>query len=334
MKVVALGEVLLRLATKKGVLISNTSELNVNYGGGETNVLVALSNFGVETRMISKISKDGFGDGMLSYIRSKAIDTTYISRGEGRTPIYFLEVGSGNRNSKVIYDRKNSAFSSISEDDLIIEKALKDIDIFHFSGITLAISDEVRKLTFKILEYCRKNNILVSYDSNYRAKMWSLDKASKFTKKVLPYVNILSAGILDAENILNMNCNIEDKYQKINYYYDKITKDYPNIKHIFSSFREIKSASVNTLQCNYYTNNKLYLSKIHEIDDIVDRVGGGDALTSGILYGILRKKSPEYISEFAVIASVLKHSMYGDANLATREEVENQVNYGVGKISR
>ena len=131
-----------------------------------------------------------------------------------------------------------------------------------------------------------------------------------------------------------MKCDKEDKYEKLKCYYDKISKEYPNIKHIFSSFREIKSASVNTLQCNYYTNNKLFSSKIHEIDDIVDRVGAGDALTSGILYGILRKKSPEYISEFAVVASVLKHSIYGDANLVTSEEVENQVNYGVGKISR
>ena len=334
MKVAALGEVLLRLATNKGVLISNTSDLNVNYGGGETNVLVSLSNFGIETRLISKLSKDSFGDGMLSYLRAKSIDTTYISRGDGRTPIYFLEVGSGNRNSKVIYDRKNSAFSSISEEDIAIEEALKDIDIFHFSGITLAISEEARKLTFKILEYCRLNNILVSYDSNYRAKMWSLEEASKVTKMILPYVNILSAGILDAENILNMDCNIEDKYKKLNYYYDEITKEYPNIKHIFSSFREIKSASVNTLQCNYYTNNKLVSSKIHKIDDIVDRVGGGDALTSGVLYGILTNKSSEYISEFSVVASVLKHSIYGDANLVSLEDVESQVNYGVGKISR
>lgn len=106
MKVAAFGEVLLRLATKKGVLISNTSELNVNYGGGETNVLVSLSNFGLETRMLTKISKDSFGDGMLSYLRSKSIDTTYVSRGEGRMPIYFLEVGSGNGNSKVIYDKE------------------------------------------------------------------------------------------------------------------------------------------------------------------------------------------------------------------------------------
>ncbi len=334
MKVAALGEVLIRLATKKGVLISNTSELNVNYGGGETNVLVSLSNFGLETRMLTKISKDSFGDGMLSYLGSKSIDTTYVSRGEGRTPIYFLEIGSGNRSSKVIYDRKNSAFASINEESLIIEEALKDVDVFHFSGITLAISEEVRNLTYKILEYCKENNILVSYDSNYRAKMWSIEEASEVTKKILPYVNIFSAGILDAENILMMRCNKEDKYEKLSCYYDELTKEYPNIKHIFSSFREIKSSSVNILQCNYYTNNKLFSSKIHEIDDIVDRVGGGDALTSGVLYGILNNKSPEYICEFAVASSVLKHSIYGDANLVNVEEVENLVNHGVGRIGR
>lgn len=334
MKVAAFGEILLRLATKKGVLISNSNEFNLNFGGGETNVLVSLSNFGVETRMITKISEDSFGDGMLSYLKSKSIDTNYIIRGEGRTPIYFLEVGSGNRNSKVIYDRKNSVFSSICSEEIEIEEALRDIDILHFSGITLAISEEVRKLTFKILEHCKKNNILVSYDSNYRAKMWSLEEASNATKMILPYVNILSAGILDAENILNMRCDLEDKYKKLEYYYDEITKKYTNIKHIYSSIREIKSASVNTLQSNYYKEGKLHSSKIYEIDDIVDRIGGGDALTSGILYGIIANKSSEYISEFSVVASVLKHSIYGDANLVSIEDIENIMNNGVSRVGR
>lgn len=334
MKVAGFGEVLLRLATKKGTLISNSNELNVNYGGGETNVLVSLSTFGIDTRLITKISEDSFGDAMLSYLRSKSIDTKYVYRGEGRTPIYFLEVGSGNRNSKVIYDRKNSAFANINEEDLIIEEALKDVDVFHFSGITLAISEEVRSLTYKILEYCRKSNILVSYDSNYRAKMWSLEEASKVTKKILPYVNIYSAGILDAENILNMKCDKEYKYEKLKFYYDKISKEYPNIRHIFSSFREIKSSSVNTLQCNYYTNNEMFSSKIYKIDDIVDRVGGGDALTSGVLYSIINGKAPEQICEFGVAASVLKHTIYGDGNLITKEDVENIVNRGIKAIAR
>ncbi|MBY6839359.1 sugar kinase, partial [Clostridium botulinum] len=163
----------------------------------------------------------------------------------------------------------------------------------------------------------------VSYDSNYRAKMWTLEEAKKATKEILPYINIFSAGILDAENILDMSCDLEDKDEKLNYYYNEITKAYPNIKHIFSSTREIKSVSANSLQCNYYTNNKLYSSKKHTFDDIIDRIGAGDALTAGVIYSIINKKSPQYTCEFATACSVLKHSIHGDANLVNVEEVEN-----------
>ena len=131
-----------------------------------------------------------------------------------------------------------------------------------------------------------------------------------------------------------MRCDLENKYEKLKYYYDEISKNYPNIKHIFSSFRDIKSSTVNTLQCNYYTDGTLLSSRVHTIDDIVDRVGGGDALTAGVLYSIINNKSPKYVCEFAVAASVLKHTIYGDANLVTNEEVESLVSYGVGKIAR
>ncbi|EDU37826.1 2-dehydro-3-deoxygluconokinase [Clostridium sporogenes] len=334
MKVVGFGEILLRLSTKKGMLFLNSKEFHANYGGGEANVLISLSRFGIETRMITKVSKDQIGEGIINYLKEKSVETSFIKRENKRTPIYFVEVGSGNRSSKIIYDRDNSAFGSITDEDINIKEALKDADVFHFSGITLAISEEVRKVTLKILKYCKNNNILVSYDSNYRAKMWTLEEARKATKEILPYINIFSAGILDAENILDMSCDLEDKHEKLNYYYNEITKSYPNIKHIFSSIREIKSVSANSVQCNYYTNNKLYSSKKHTFDDIIDRIGAGDALTAGVIYSIVNKKSSQYTCEFATACSVLKHSIHGDANLVNIEEVENFISNGIGRISR
>ena len=169
---------------------------------------------------------------------------------------------------------------------------------------------------------------------SYRAKLWNLENASKATLEILPYVNILSAGILDAENILNMKCNYTDEYDKLRYYYDEITNNYPNVKHIYSSKREMKSVSVNTLQCNYYNENQLYSSRVYVIDDIVDRIGGGDALTAGVIYSILNNKNPKYITEFSASSSVLKHSISGDANLVSIEDVEGLMNNGVGKVAR
>lgn len=334
MRVAGFGEIMLRLATNKGAMVSNTNNYNANYGGGEANVLISLSKFGIDTEMITKVSNNDIGEGIISYLNSHKVSTKHVLRSDDRTGIYFLEVGSGNRASKVIYDRANSAFSNMKVTDLDIEKALEGIDLFHFSGITLALSEEIRKLTMDILKYCKRNNIMVSYDSNYRAKLWTLEEARKATLDILPYVNILSAGILDAENILKMSCEYECKHEKLNYYYNKINNDYPNIKHIFSSTRIVQSVSVNTLQCNYYTDCKLYTSKEYVIDDILDRVGGGDALTAGILYSILNNKEAEYIAEFATASSVLKHSIYGDANLVNVEDVEKLMKNGAGKIDR
>lgn len=334
MRIAGFGEIMLRLSTNKGVMISNSNDFKVNYGGGEANVLISLAKFGMDTRAITKVSDDDIGQGIINYLNGKNVETTFVSKGDQRTGIYFLETGSGNRSSKVIYDRANSAFSNMKFNDLDIKEALQDVDIFHFSGITLALSEELRNITMEILKHCKENNILVSYDSNYRAKLWSLEEASRATFEILPYVNILSSGILDAENILKISCQHEDKYKKLEYYYDEIINKYPNIKHIYSSFREIKSASINTLQCNYYTKKKLYSSKMHVIDDIIDRVGGGDALTAGILYCILRNKPQEYVAEFATCASVLKHSIYGDANLVSHKDVEGLMNNGIDKIDR
>lgn len=334
MKVAGFGEIMLRLSTNKGTRISQANNFNANYGGGEANVLISLSNFGIDTSFITRLSSNYTGDSIISYLNSKAIDTKNITRVNKRTGIYFLEIGSGNRGSKVIYDRENSAFSTLKYGDINIDEALEGIDIFHFSGITLALSPDIRKIVKDILIKCKEKNILVSYDSNYRAKLWSLEEAKKATLDILPYVNILSFGVLDAENILNMKCDIEDKHDKLKYYYTELEKTYPNINHMFSSFRDIESSSINYLQCNYFNKGILYKSDIIKIDDIIDRVGGGDALTAGVLYGVVKGKEGHYISNFANSASVLKHSIFGDANCVEVDEVESIMRNEGTKIQR
>lgn len=334
MKVAGFGEIMLRLSTDVGKMILQSDRFNVNYGGGEANVLISLSHFGIDTKMITSVSNDDIGKSILRYLRSYDIDTEFVTLSDHRTGIYYLQVGSGIRSSKVIYDRNNSAFYNMKVGDIDIAKALEDVDVFHFSGITLALSNDLRELLMQMLAYCKEHNIMVSYDSNYRAKLWSLEEAREATLKVLPYVDILSAGILDAENILLMNCELEDNHEKLKYYYDEITKTYPNIKHIFSSHRDIESSSVNKLQCNYYTDGILYLSNKINIDSIVDRVGGGDALSAGIIYSIINNKDPKYVCEFATCASALKHSILGDANLVELSDVERLMYEGVGKIAR
>ena len=334
MKVAGFGEIMLRLSTDVGKMILQSDRFNVNYGGGEANVLISLSHFGIDTKMITSVSNDDIGKSILRYLRSYDIDTEFVTLSDHRTGIYYLQVGSGIRSSKVIYDRDNSAFCNMKIVYIDIAKALEDVDVFHFSGITLALSNDLRELLMQMLAYCKEHNIMVSYDSNYRAKLWSLEEAREATLKVLPYVDILSAGILDAENILLMNCELEDNHEKLKYYYDEITKTYPNIKHIFSSHRDIESSSVNKLQCNYYTDGILYLSNKINIDSIVDRVGGGDALSAGIIYSIINNKDPKYVCEFATCASALKHSILGDANLVELSDVERLMYEGVGKIAR
>ena len=334
MKFAVFGEIMLRLSTDVGKMILQSDRFNVNYGGGEANVLISLSHFGIDTKMITSVSNDDIGKSILRYLRSYDIDTEFVTLSDHRTGIYYLQVGSGIRSSKVIYDRNNSAFCNMKVGDIDIAKALEDVDVFHFSGITLALSNDLRELLMQMLTYCKEHNIMVSYDSNYRAKLWSLEEAREATLKVLPYVDILSAGILDAENILLMNCELEDNHEKLKYYYDEITKTYPNIKHIFSSHRDIESSSVNKLQCNYYTDGILYLSNKINIDSIVDRVGGGDALSAGIIYSIINNKDPKYVCEFATCASALKHSILGDANLVELSDVERLMYEGVGKIAR
>lgn len=332
MKVLCMGETLLRYSTNKGERFRDLN-FNIHVGGSETNIAVNLAQYGLDVSLLTKLPKHALGDAVISFLRSFGVNTNPILRNDMRMGSYFLEAGSGNRTSQVIYDRQYSAMTSFSIDDVNLEELFKDINVFIVSGITPALNPTVKHAVLEMLKYCNNHNIIVVYDNNYRAKLWSVEDAGKAFKEILPYVDILSAGHLDAKGFLGLQSSEEEFEAQLSDLYSQIKKLYPNIKYMTSTRRQIISTSVNDLTGYLYTD-RLYSSKTHRIDDIVDRVGGGDAFIAGLLYGVLTNKDEEYSVEFASCASVLKHTIHGDANLFSVAEIENYMNSGVSRINR
>lgn len=332
MRVLCMGETLLRYSTQKGHRFSEL-DFQVHIGGSETNIAVSLAQYGFDVSLLTKLPNHALGDAVISFLKKYDVDTTQILRNDMRIGSYFLENGSGNRTSQVIYDRQYSAMTSFSLTDIDMESILKDVDVFVVSGITVALNETVKDAVMKMLEYCRGNNKLVVYDSNYRAKMWSIEDAGKALKKILPYVDILSAGYLDAQNFLNLTTQEADFEMQLTDYYQQIKRMYPNLQYITCTKRDILSTSVNDL-IGYLYSDQLYVSSTYHIDDIVDRVGGGDAYLSGLLYGLLNKKDLQYSLEFGCCASVLKHTIHGDANTFSIAEIESFMETGTSRINR
>lgn len=332
MNVLCMGETLLRYSTNKGCRFSDLS-FRTDIGGSETNIAVNLAQCGFKTTLLTQLPHHAIGESVISFLRSFGVNTDFIQRNDMRIGTYYLEMGSGNRSSQVIYDRKGSAMTSFCLDDIILEEVFKDIDAFVVSGITIALGKGVQEAVIEMMKYCQGNNIKVIYDNNYRAKMWSIEEAALAFKAVLPYVDILSAGALDAQNFLGLKSQKESYEEQLADYYKQMKIMYPNIQFITSTKRDIISSSVNDLT-GYLYSDCLTVSKLHHIDDIVDRVGGGDAYLSGIIYGLLNKKDLDYTVNFACCASVLKHTIKGDANLFSDKEIETFMKSGVSRINR
>lgn len=332
MNILCIGEVLLRHSTKPGELLED-----LNYetciGGCETNIAVNLAALGHYTSLFSKIPDHKLGNSVLKYLRSHEVDTSKILSSVGRLGAYFVETGASNRNTSVVYDRAYSTMTTLNEKDFQVEKLLLDVDCVVVSGITLSFNATIRDTIMKILKYCKQKEITVCYDNNYRAKLWSIEDAGKAFKEVLPYVNVLSAGLLDAENFLNITSDNNIYEEQLFDVYQEITKQYPNILYITSTKREIKQVSHNKLQ-GYLFDGKLHVSYNYSIHDIVDRIGGGDAYFAAIIDGILIKEKSEEIVQFATCASVLKHSVWGDANRFSRSEIMFYRQQGLTKINR
>lgn len=332
-KVVTLGEIMLRLSTSIGMRINRADNFDANYGGSEANVAISLANYGHETYFLSKIPDNSLGEGVINHLRRYGVSTKYLVKSIGRLGTYYLETGVGQRSSKVIYDRAGSSFSNVTKNEWSKADIFKNVDVFHVSGITPAISVEWTKLIIELIQDAKNNGCKISFDINYRSNIWSRDEAGAAMKRILPFVDYCSLGKMDALYILGVS-EYQGSDNELFYYYHEVSKKYPNIEIMYSTKRIVYAADNNDLVGTIWKNGKYFESKKHSISTIVDRVGGGDAFSGGVLHEILRSKSGQEIIDFATAAAALKNTVSGDNNQFNEQEVLDFMKYGSGKIVR
>lgn len=334
-KVVTLGEIMLRFSTESGHRIAQTDGFTAHYGGGEANVAVSLANYGHQVAFASKVPKNALGEAVKKHLNRYGVQTEQLLMGGPRLGTYYLESGIGERAASVIYDRAGSSFATMKEPEWALEALFKDVEIFHISGITPALSDDWKVSTITLIKAAKEAGCKISFDVNYRGKLWSVEEAAEMVQKILPYVDYCSAGKLDAQNFLGIAAYDENKGNNEDaYYYEQMRASYPNISVFYATKRTVHSASVNELTGTLWKEGQYYESQCHLIDPIVDRVGGGDAFAGGILHGLLTKQAPQKIIAFATAASALKHTVHGDCNQFSQQEVEGFLALGSGKIIR
>ena len=341
-KIVTMGEIMLRLSTPNNEKFIQADEFDINYGGGEANVAVSLANYGHEADFVSALPKNPIGDAAIATLRKYNVGTKHISRSGERVGIYFLETGSAMRASNVVYDRAHSSISTAKVDEFDFDEIFKDADWFHFTGITPAVSDSAAELTEAALKAAKKAGVRVSVDLNFRKKLWSSEKAKRIMTNLMQYVDVCIGNEEDAEKVLGFkpgNTDVTAGELELNGYVDIFNQmcDQFKFKYVISSLRESFSASNNDWSACIMDGNtrEFYHSKKYHVTPIVDRVGGGDSFAAGVICGLCDKKDFKSALEFAVAASALKHTIPGDFNLVTREDVESLVGGdGSGRVQR
>lgn len=323
-KVVAFGEIMLRLTPPDYTTISQAKSFIANYGGGEANVLVSLSHLGHKCEFITVLPDNQLGSSAEQHLKSHGIVTDHIVKAHSNLGMYFVETGFGGRPSKVIYNRAHSSITRIGIDYLDYDAIFKDATWFHLSGITLALGPKVRAAAFKCLEYCEKYNVKVSFDFNYRSKLWTIEEARPHFKKVVPYVDVLFASYFDLNTILQIHCdeNVVDSIEKRKHVCEKLMEK-THVQYVFGTDREVHTATDNSLSSYCICHNNEYKTNGPIRFNIYDRIGGGDAFASGVIHVLLHDfNNAEKALEFGLATSILKHTLYGDVSTLSVQEVE------------
>lgn len=325
-KIVTLGEIMLRLSTPGHSRFVQSDSFDVVYGGGEANVAVSCANYGHEAYYVTRLPVHEIGQAAVNALRRYGVRTDFIARGGSRVGIYFLESGAAMRPSKVIYDRAGSAIAEALPEDFDFDAIMEGADWFHWSGITPAISDRAAELTRLACEAAKRHGVTVSVDLNFRKKLWTKEKAQSVMRPLMQYVDVCIGNEEDAELCLGFkpDADVEGGKTDAEGYKGifRAMADQFGFKYVVSTLRESFSASHNGWKAMIYDGKEFYESKRYDILPIVDRVGGGDSFSGGLIHGLLTKATQGEALEFAVAASALKHTIDGDFNMVSASEVE------------
>ncbi|MEM7373407.1 MAG: sugar kinase [Bacteroidota bacterium] len=343
-KVVCFGEIMLRLSPPGWKRFSQASSFEVIYGGGESNVAVSLANYGISAEFVSRVPDNDIGACAVMEMKKRGVGTQYMIKGGERLGIYFLETGAVSRGSKVVYDRAHSSMSHIEAGMIDWEKVLKEADWFHWTGITPAISQGAADACLEAIQTANRLGVTVSTDLNYRKKLW---KYGKEPGDIMPALvagcDVILGNEEDAEKHFGLHPESVDVTQGGSVSgeaYLSVLKQlmtmFPRAKKVITTLRGSISASHNSWSGVLYDGKTLFTSPTYQITHIVDRVGGGDSFMGGLIYGLLTYPGDDQKAlDFAVAASCLKHTIFGDANLVTVEEVEKLVGGDAsGRVAR
>jgi 2-dehydro-3-deoxygluconokinase len=343
MKVVTFGEVMLRLSTPQNLRFSQANSFEASFGGGEANVAVSLANYEIPVEFVSRIPNNDIGESCIMNLKKYGVGTNQILRGGERLGIYFLEKGSVSRASKVIYDRTFSSISQVEKGMFDWDIILKDANWFHWTGITPAISQGAADACLEAVQFANKKGTTVSCDLNFRKNLWKYGKkASDVMPELVSGCDIILGNEEDAEMSLGIKpegVDVKSGHVKADAYLlvsKKIMERFPKAKKVITTLRTSISADHNKWSGVLYNGEQFYQAPVYDITHIVDRVGGGDAFMGGLIYGLLTYNDDDQKAlNFAVAASCLKHTISGDFNLVTVDEVEKLMSGDAsGRVSR
>ncbi len=342
-KVVCFGEIMMRLSPPGFQRFGQARSFDVIYGGGEANVAVSLANFGVSVEYVTRLPDNDLGKACIMFLRQFGVGTSRIITGGARLGIYFLEIGSMQRASKVIYDRGGSAFASIEPGMMDWNEVFSDATWFHWTGITPAIAEGPAEVLKEAVKKAKEKGLTVSCDLNYRAKLWKWGKsASEVMPELVRYSDVAIGNEEDAEKVFGIKAGKTDvrggRVEAKDYLpvAEELLLRFPNLQMVAITLRGSLSASHNTWSALLHDRKGHYVAPVYQVTHIVDRVGGGDAFAAGLIYGLLHfPHDPQRVVNFATAASCLKHSIFGDFNLVTVSEVERIMEGDVsGRVSR